>query len=432
MTIHIKSFGLAVVLLLSLGNFGHLGATVETPVLSPVADNALTPQREKMPSSFSGQDWQIRSGEDIPQIAHQIFPNDPASSNQLVRAIILANPEHFPNGVNQSIPDGTIIRIPDLRTIYRYAESSHNKKRKKIAAENSDLTTPQNKDDDSIPSAEPIDEYAQRMTQLEQDADNSTNDLHKLNQQIDTLAAQIANIQTAAQAINIDSIIESIAIKNPDTNVITDSSQQPENDAPSTVAILNNAQGDDVAIEYFADIDLLLIAGLLLTLFITIALLNAYRKSKSRRKSRRDEYDVAIIEPIDRHRFQGLFNNKSKSSDTRPSDSIATQTSEMAAQARQMIKQGEATESAIQFLQKQLAVDRLDVYGWLQLFELLYQVGDKADFKKNARRFKRLNEFPDIWTQIQALGNRLEPNEPLYFDDQKRQEKFFSDKPTFE
>ena len=123
---------------------------------------------------------------------------------------------------------------------------------------------------------------------------------------------------------------------------------------------------------------------------------------------------------------------KRQSSDTRPSDSIATQTSEMAAQARQMIKQGEATESAIQFLQKQLAVDRLDVYGWLQLFELLYQVGDKADFKKNARRFKRLNEFPDIWTQIQALGNRLEPNEPLYFDDQKRQEKFFSDKPTFE
>ncbi|MEK7778714.1 MAG: hypothetical protein AAB293_01380 [Pseudomonadota bacterium] len=431
MTIHIKSFGLAVVFLLLLGSLGHLGATVETPV-RPVADNALTPQNKKMPSSFSGQDWQIRSGENIPQIARQIFPNDPASSNRLVRAIILANPEHFPNGVNQSIPDGTIIRIPDLRTIYRYAEPSHNKERKKIAAENSDLTTPQNKDDDSIPGAEPIDEYAQRMTQLEQDADNSTNDLHKLNQQIDTLAAQIANIQVAAQAINIDSIIESVTVKNPGTNAITDSFQQSENDAPSTVAILNNAQSDDIATEYFADIDLLLIAGLLLTLLITIALLNAYRKSKSRRKSRRDEYDVAIIEPIDRHRFQGLFNNKSKSSDTQPSDRIATHTSEMAAQARQMIKQGESTESAIQFLQKQLAVDRLDVYGWLQLFELLYQVGDKADFKKNARRFKRLNEFPGIWTQIQALGNRLEPNEPLYFDNQKRQEKFFSDKPTFE
>ncbi|MEQ1720435.1 MAG: hypothetical protein ABL887_04910 [Nitrosomonas sp.] len=431
MTIHIKSFGLAVVFLLSLGGLGHLGATVETPV-RPVAGNALTPQSEKIPSSFSGQDWQIRSGENIPQIARQIFPNDPVSSNQLVRAIILANPEHFPNGVNQSIPDGTIIRIPDLRTIYRYAEPSHNKERKKIAAENSDLTAPSNKDDDSIPSAEPIDEYAQRMTQLEQDADNSTNDLHKLNQQIDTLAAQIANIQVAAQAINIDSIIESITVKNPDTNAITDLSQQPENDTPSTLAILNNTQSDDIATEYFADIDLLLIAGLLLTLLITILLLNAYRKSKSRRKSRRDEYDVAIIEPIDRHRFQGLFNEKSKSSDTQPSDRIATHTSEMAAQARQMIKQGESTESAIQFLQKQLAVDRLDVYGWLQLFELLYQVGDKADFKKNARRFKRLNEFPDIWTQIQALGNRLEPNEPLYFDDQKRQEKFFSDKPTFE
>lgn len=35
--------------------------------------------------------------------------------------------------------------------------------------------------------------------------------------------------------------------------------------------------------------------------------------------------------------------------------------------------------------------------------------------------------FPDIWRQIQALGHRLEPNESLYFDEQKRREKFFSD-----
>lgn len=432
MTIHIKSFALAVVFLLSLGNLGHVEATVETTTLHSVANNTLTPQREKTPSSFSGQNWQIRSGESISQIARQIFPNDPASRNQLIRAIILANPEHFPNGVNQSIPDGTTIRIPDLRTIYRYAKPSHNDKREKIPAENSNLAVHQNENNDSTSSVESIDEYVQRIMQLEQDADNSANDLHKLNQKIDMLAAQIADIQTAVQAISIDSIIESVTVKNSDTKIRTDSSQQPKNAMPSAVAILDNAQNNDIAAEYFADIDMLLIAGLLLTLFITIALLSAYRKSKSRRKSRRDEYDVAIIEPIERHRFQELFNNQSKSSDIQPSDSIAIHTSEMAEKARQMIKQGESMESSIQFLQKQLAVDRLEVYGWLQLFELLYQVGDKADFKKNARRFKRLNEFPDIWTQIQTLGNRLEPNEPLYFDDQKRQEKFFSDKPTFE
>jgi len=28
--------------------------------------------------------------------------------------------------------------------------------------------------------------------------------------------------------------------------------------------------------------------------------------------------------------------------------------------------------------------------------------------------------------QIQNLGNKLEPGEPLYFDEQKRKEKFFS------
>ncbi|GKS70192.1 hypothetical protein W03_21960 [Nitrosomonas sp. PY1] len=388
MIIHTKSFGLTVVFLLSLGGFGYLGATAETPVFHPVPDNTLASQNENAPSL---------------------------------------------NQINESIPGGATILISDLRANDRYADSSHNKERKRIVDESSDLAF-QNKSVDSTPGAELIDEYEQRMTQLEQDADNSANDLHKLNQKIDTLAAQIANIQTAVQAINIHSIIESVAVKSSDTNIITDLSRQPEpeSDAPLAVAVLNNIQSDDIATEYFADIDLLLMVGLSLTLLITIVLLNVYRKSKSRRKSRRDEYDVAVIEPIDRHRFQGLFNRKSKSSGIQPSDNVVARTSKMAAQASRMIEQGASKELAIQFLQKQLAVDRLDVYGWLQLFELLYQVGDKADFKKNARRFKRLNEFPDIWAQIQTLGNRLEPNESLYFDDQKRQEKFFSDKPTFE
>ncbi|MBA3756616.1 MAG: hypothetical protein H0X02_10470, partial [Nitrosomonas sp.] len=84
-------------------------------------------------------------------------------------------------------------------------------------------------------------------------------------------------------------------------------------------------------------------------------------------------------------------------------------------------------EIEIQQLQKQLAINQHDISGWLLLFELLYKSGNKRDFKKNARRFKRLREFPDIWVQIQDLGHRLEPNESLYFNEQKRKEKFFSD-----
>ena len=95
------------------------------------------------------------------------------------------------------------------------------------------------------------------------------------------------------------------------------------------------------------------------------------------------------------------------------------------AETHSLIKQ-DNPEAMIQLLQKQLAINPNDISAWLHLFELLYKSGNKQDFKKHARRFKRLGEFPDIWAQIQNLGNHLESDELLYFDEQKRKEKFFS------
>ncbi|MEK7792111.1 MAG: hypothetical protein AAB306_03090, partial [Pseudomonadota bacterium] len=63
---------------------------------------------------------------------------------------------------------------------------------------------------------------------------------------------------------------------------------------------------------------------------------------------------------------------------------------------------------------------------WLLLFEILHSQNSKTEFKKHARRFKRLGLFPDTWAQIQAWGHALEPMEPLYFTEKERTEKFFS------
>ena len=111
--------------------------------------------------------------------------------------------------------------------------------------------------------------------------------------------------------------------------------------------------------------------------------------------------------------------------------SLANTGSQVASDAELLVKQGNP-EAAVQFLQKQLSIHRFDVPGWILLFELLYASGSKADFRKNARRFRRLGEFPDLWAQIQNLGHRLEPDEPLYFDEQKRKERFFPDSSDFD
>jgi len=285
------------------------------------------------------------------------------------------------------------------------------------------------------------DGFVQRLSHLEQGAENSTNDLHKLNKHIDTLAAQIATLQLAAQTINVNPNTESVAIKeteNFNTVAATDSAQSFEKNVSTvlpaetlinTVPVIESESETEYFVGSFIDTNLLLLAGLLLALLFAILLLRRYRGTKNRHPQ--TEYDVTDIQPIERHGLYGLFKKKDKlNDDMQHTEHAATQFTDMALLAREMIQRGESRHAAIQFLQKQLAIDRLDVHGWLQLFELLYQSGNKTDFKKNARRFKRLNEFPDIWAQIQALGNRLEPNEPLYFDDQKRQEKFFSDTPS--
>lgn len=440
MTIFTKPFVLTVIFLLLLGNVLNVFATNSVSVVTSIADNTQTHQNEKTSLVFSGQHWQIKPNENIFQIAQLIYPNNSTARKSLVRAIIQTNPQLFPGGAYQPIATGTVVYIPDLRTIGNYAKPIHKKQNKPVRDISRSHSSP-NAADNPTSTIEHHDGFVQRLSHLEQGAENSTNDLHKLNKHIDTLAAQITTLQLAAQTINVNPNTLSDGIKeteNFNTVATTDSAQSfeknvstvlPAETLTNTVPVIESESETEYSVGSFIDTNLLLLAGLLLALLFAIILLRRYRGTKNRHPQ--TEYDVTHIQPIDRHGLYGLFKKKGKlNDDMQHSEHSATQSTDMALLAREMIQRGESRHAAIQFLQKQLAIDRLDVHGWLQLFELLYQSGNKTDFKKNARRFKRLNEFPDIWAQIQALGNRLEPNEPLYFDDQKRQEKFFSDTPS--
>ena len=165
------------------------------------------------------------------------------------------------------------------------------------------------------------------------------------------------------------------------------------------------------------------VLGVLLTVLVIIMILRNYRRIQERLLRSADA--LLHAEVTDRHQYNALFLRRSDKS-VNPAENWPDASSQTVSEARSIIKQGNP-EAAVQFLQKQLSINRFDVPGWILLFELLYTSGSKTDFKKNARRFKRLGEFPDIWVQIQNLGHRLEPDEPLYFDEQKRKEKFFPD-----
>ena len=186
---------------------------------------------------------------------------------------------------------------------------------------------------------------------------------------------------------------------------------------------ISSEEAPDIALEDMISADNILLIGILLTILIVLIMLRSYRKIKERHAHASDI--VTILDTDERRRYEALFLRESENTGQSPETPPAPD-GQVIAEVRALIAEDKPDE-AVQTLQKQLATNQQNIPGWLLLFELLYKANNKRDFKKNARRFKRLNQYPDIWMQIQSLGNKLEPSEPLYFDEQKRKEKFFSD-----
>ena len=382
--------------------------------------------------------WQILPGEDIPQIGHLMFPHDAVARDAFVRAVIRTNPEHFPDGTYRPIPAGTVIHIPDLRTIGKYAKPA-TKAHPSNSSRGANKRPPQASAPDSATSD--LNEALQLIAQLEQIAENETNELNILLKRIESIEKQIIAMQAILMAHvpasdnerhsesasptppeEIAQPSQEVAATPPaDSNSVQPAenitaAQQPPADTPQPA--------NPAAPESTLPLDNAFLLGILLMLLIAFLIARNYQRIKERFAKSRDA--ALPFDPSERHQYEALLLRRSDEKKTEPPQNPPEPPGQLVSEARTLIEQ-ENPEAAIQMLQKQLAKNQQDIPGWLLLFELLYKANNKRDFKKNARRFKRLGEFPDIWQQIQKLGNQLEPNESLYFDEKKRKEKFFSD-----
>jgi Tfp pilus assembly protein FimV len=61
--------------------------------------------------------WSMRPGDTLPGIAQKIYPKEPLYQKKMVWAIVQYNPQVFPNGKPDEPPTGTVIIIPDLRSV---------------------------------------------------------------------------------------------------------------------------------------------------------------------------------------------------------------------------------------------------------------------------------------------------------------------------
>lgn len=96
------------------------------------------------------------------------------------------------------------------------------------------------------------------------------------------------------------------------------------------------------------------------------------------------------------------------------------------ADARSFIEKGQP-ELAVKLLESFLGKNKRSEIGWQMLFKILHDQNKKNEFRKQALRFKRLEQFPDTWTKIQAWGHAMEPDETLYMSAQEKKKRFFSD-----
>ncbi len=394
--------------------FSLAGASVlaEAPVPYPTQDNAV----HKKSAANLAMQWELLPGESILQIARLMFPKDSTTRDTFVRAVIRTNPEHFPTGTYQPLPAGTVIHIPDLRTINAYSAPAV-KKRRPSASNNEARSKSPRPPTAVISHLNSNHLFLQLVTQLEQIAEKEMRELTALTQHTESLASQVAEIQSIHTSKTQQPNKQQVDHPNGPQEINLQHLEHFEDPIPTAVS-------GDTSWENHFSFDTVFVLGILLMVLIVILILRNYRRIQEKLARPRD----ASLSPgitYQQHQYEVLFLDQSHHS-AQSIENSPDASSEMASEARLMIKQ-DNSEVAIQFLQKQLATNKFDISGWLLLFELLYALNNKSGFKKNARRYKRLGKFPDIWVQIQDLGHRLEPNESLYFDEKKRKEKFFPD-----
>ncbi len=419
-------------------------AKAEVPVSYPAQENSTRTGIDAASSpnaTKSGMQWQILPGEDIMQIARLMFPIDPAARDNFIRAIIHTNPEHFPGGTYQPVPAGSVIQIPDLRTISTYAKPAVKTKK----------SSPANNLSNTKPSAPPETEKSglnnshpalKLIAQLEQIAENEASELNALLNRIASLEKKIAAMQSMLAlkmetpniqpseitstplAENIQPLQDTTTPSADNTQPVAQTITPPESNGQQlSLPAKPDETSDNASMEFAFLSDSVLLLGLLLALLILILMLRNHHKIRERFAR---STDASLPDAAERHRYEALLLRRNDTKQANSPENAPEASGQTISAARALIEQ-DNPDAAIQLLQKQLATNQRDIPGWLLLFEQLYKSNNKRDFKKNARRFKRMGEFSDIWIQIQKLGNQLEPNEPLYFDELKRKEKFFSD-----
>jgi len=289
-----------------------------------------------------------------------------------------------------------------------------------------------------------VQQLLQHITALERVFEKESHAIAELNERIDRLEAKYLEVKSSIeQTIGIQSVNESTL---PVQRAQPAQSVQP----PAQVAVIADDTGYNLENDVLSHVALgayetFAIGGFLAILLLLLTLRIYQRKRE--KAAILDESDfLEAEESVDKEEsgekslkaFQKLSALKKAVQNKGSKDELTIvirqdeykqnankSVNSAIADARLFIEQGQP-EFAIKLLESFLAKNKHSEIGWQMFFKILHDQKLNTEFRKQALRFKRMEQFPETWTKIQSWGHALEPDEPLYMSEQEKKKRFFS------
>lgn len=417
---------------------GYRDATAES--------NSATPQ------PGTGTRWTIRPGETLSSIAQAIYPHGRHMRAKLVHAIVRANPAVFPDASPDHVAAGTLIIIPDLRTIGAEPVSAPKLKvaaasapaeeespalKAKPATKKTKAPKPETAAQTArIRSGNPAEfrlklategvdlsligklgdterKLLREQRQAMLDADDQTASLLAMKYKVSRLEAQLADMRARFNRPGAPP-----AFAQPPVSAAT------AWDAPELV-------------KYGLTLYLLPAAQILMAFLALFFLVRYYHNIKAslRRsgallmlKQRPLARRPVLVEPakdaplgteFDRTLVVAATAEKAAA----PEAAIPGRgynVDEILEEAQLYVIHGHP-KRAIDLLEEQIRTGRGEVRVWMLLFVIFRSQGMRSEFEKLAHRLRNVIRDPELWENVRTLGHEFDPRNELYLSEEERQ-----------
>lgn len=313
-----------------------------------------------------------------------------------------------------------------------------------------------------------VEQLLQRVTVLERDFEQETRAMEALDVRIAQIEAQYLAVksrieQQLADEVTVDAPIPAVQASLSQSHVTplsAPSAQPTTQDTGVSGGFGEHGEetGSATSAPFAHDVEGTYVVAVGLVVLVLLLILNAYRRKRAHAQRDQNDGDIGAfldtqasdeknkgersylhslrkliaLRKVAQHPAEtdestvviksGQYQHRQQWSADRAGKSAANTA---IADARRFVAQNKP-EQAVHVLESFLARNKDSEIGWQLLFKLLFELKQNNAFRKHALRFKRLEQFPDIWEKVKIWGHALEPDETLYMTEQEKKQRFFS------